>query len=118
MSSMAVGSIPNSNGFKTLMTIASIISPLPEQEPIPVTPSSVSICTSVANLELRTPERLKTRPSGGISARRRIVLTSVIFIRLLHLPELSVYHFAVYHYEVDFLIRSPVALAVDANNFR
>src|SRR5438270_7879797 len=71
--------MPTSNGFNTFSMIISMSSPLPEQEPIPDTPSSVSTCTSVVDRVFLTPDRLSTCPSAGIVARRRIVLTSVIF---------------------------------------
>jgi hypothetical protein len=79
ISSICVGSMP-SNGFRTLATITSRSSPLPEQEPTPKISSSVSTLTSVVEREFLTPDRLNTCPSVGIVARNRIVLTSVIFI--------------------------------------
>src|SRR5262245_2573022 len=116
MSSISVGSMPSKSGLNTLSTTASIISPLPEQEPSPKKPASVSTRTSVAARELRTPERLNTCPLGGISARSLRVFTSVIITALLHLPILSLDHLAIDDNEIDFLVLSLIAFGIDPNH--
>src|SRR6516225_85354 len=116
---MSVGSVLTRSGLITLAMMISISSPFPEAEPMPVIPSSVSTRTKVVDRVLRTPERLKTWPSAGIGARRRIVWTSVIFIwRLLHLPKLPFDDFAVDDDKIDFFIQSLVAFGIDSHDFR
>src|ERR1041384_2780971 len=116
---MSVGSMPRTSGLITLATISSISSPLPDAEPMPEMPSSVSTRNNVVDRVLRPPERLKTCPSAGIRARRRIVWRSVIFIwRLLHLPKLPLDHCTVDDDKIDFLVQSFVALGIDPDHFR
>ena len=50
-------------------------------------PSSVSTLINVVERVFLTPERLNTCPAAGISARSRMVFTSVIFI--FHLKDSS-----------------------------
>src|SRR5918999_3629080 len=117
-SSISVGPIPSIRGFKIFSMITSINSPLPEQEPKPVIPSSVSTWINVVDRVFLTPDRLNTCRSSGIEARKRIARTSVIFIdRLRHLPKFSLYCFAVHHDKLDFLVRSFVSFGINAQNF-
>src|SRR5690349_12187242 len=115
---MSVGSMPRISGLMTLATISSISSPLPDAEPMPEIPSSVSTRNNVVDRVLRTPERLKTCPSDGIGARKRMVWMSVIFIwPLLHLPKLPLDPFTVHDDKVNFLVQSFVALGIDPDHF-
>src|SRR5919109_137405 len=109
--------MPINKGFKILAMMTSISSPLPEQEPRPLIPSSVSICTKVVERELLTPERLRTCLSSGIFARRRMVLTSVIFISSGQLPKFSFHSRPVHHDEFVFFICSFIALGIHTHNF-
>src|SRR4029079_4352312 len=116
---MSVGSMPTISGLITLAMMSSISSPLPEAEPMPEIPSSVSTRSNVAERVLRTPERLKTCPSVGIGARRRTIRRSVIFIGpLLHLPKLSLDDFTVDDEKIDFFVQSFVAFGIDPHHFR
>src|ERR1043166_5612539 len=96
--------------------MTSISSPFPEQDPHPVIPSSVSIRSNVVEREFLTPDRLKTCPSAGIVARKRNVSTSLIFMSLLHFPELSVDDFTVHHDKIDLFVLSLIAFGVDTRD--